>query len=119
MPNKKFKVTGNNKIRDYDSELEIDVDDKYEAYSKAIPEDPTPIPGGDGYITWFNSFGVREKSSGKNADVSYTVILHRLPARKRLFYYDNGVHEIFPEDAGNGKIKFQLSIGDPPTGAGP
>ena len=120
MANKTHKIRGNTKIPNYDSELEVEVDDNYEAYSKAIPQEQTPIPGGGGYITWFNNFGVREKSGGKKADVTYTVFLHPLPPKKRLFaYYDDAVHEIFPEDAGNGKIKFQLSVGDPPTGAGP
>jgi hypothetical protein len=120
MANKKYKIKGNNKIPKYDSELEIEVDDQYEAYSKPIPEEPTPIPGGGGYITWFNNFGVKEKSNEKNADIAYTVILHPLPAKKRLFaYYEDTPHEIFPEDAGNGKIKFPLNVGDPPVGMGP
>jgi len=120
MANKKYPIKGNNKIPNYDSELEVDVDDKYEAHSKPIPQEQTPIPGGGGNITWFNNFGVREKSSGKQADVTYTVFLHPLPPKKRLFaYYDKAAHEIFPEPAGNGKIKFTLSVGDPPTGAGP
>lgn len=123
MPNKKFKIKGNKKIPDYDSEIEIDVDDKYEAFSKPIP-DPTPYQGFT--ITWFNSFGVREKSSGKNADVTYKVKLKKLPAGKRLFalYGDPGatkptVHELTAEDDGPGNVKFTLNVGDPPIGSGP
>lgn len=117
MPNAKYKIKGNNKIPDYDSELEIDVDDKYEAYSKAIPE-PTPYEGGT--ITWFNAFGVREKSTRKDKDITYRVTLQALPAGKRLFaLYGGEPHEIATENAGNGKIRFTLSVGDPPTGAGP
>jgi len=120
MANEKYKVKGNKKIPNYDSELEIDVDDKYEAYSKAIPDGTTPIPGGGGDITWFNNFGVREKSSGKRADVTYTVTLQALPTGKRLFVlYGGEPHEPATQEAGNGKIKFTLNVGDPPTGAGP
>ena len=114
MANEKYKIKGNNKIPDFDSELEIDVDDKYEAYSKPIPE-PTPYQGG--YITWFNAFGVREKASGKNADVIYKVTLEALPAGKRLFaLYGREPHEIVPDAVGNKKVRFTLSVGDPPTG---
>jgi hypothetical protein len=117
MANAKYKIKGNNKIPGYDSEIEIDVDDKYEAYSKDIPE-PTPYEGF--VITWFNSFGVREKTSRKNADVTYTVKLKKLPKGKRLFALYNGeVHELTTENAGNGNIKFTLSVGDPPVGTGP
>jgi hypothetical protein len=114
MPNAKYKIRGNNKIPNYDSELDIDVDDKYEAYSKPIPE-PTPYQGG--VITWFNAFGVREKASRKNANVTYTVTLQMPPAGKRLFaLYDGEPHEIATQEAGRGKVRFTLSVGDPPTG---
>lgn len=117
MANKTHKIKGNNEIPNYDSELEIEVDDKYEAYSKDIPAD-TPYEGG--YIKWFNSFGVREKSTGRNADVPYKVTLQAMPAGKRLFvFYGGEPHEIIPKDAGNGKVKFPLSVGDPPTGQFP
>lgn len=117
MANAKYKIKGNNKITGYDSEIEIEVDDKYEAYSKEIPE-PTPYQGF--VITWFNNFGVREKTSRKDANVTYIVKLKKLPKGKRLFtYYDGAVHELTAEDAGNGNIKFTLSVGDPPLGGGP
>ncbi len=117
MANRKFKIKGNNKVPGYDSEIEIDVDDKYEAYSKPIPE-PTPYQGFT--ITWFNNFGVREKSSGKNANVTYIVKLKKLPKGKRLFaLYGGEVHELTADDAGNGNIKFELNVGDPPIGSGP
>ncbi len=114
MANAKFKIKGNNKIPNYDSELEIDVDDKHEAYSKTIPE-PTPYQGGT--ITWFNAFGVREKTSGRHTDVTYQVTLQAPPAGKRLFaLYGGEPHELPTQDAGNGKIRFTLNVGDPPTG---
>jgi hypothetical protein len=117
MANKKYKLKGNNKIPNYDSELDIEVDDKYEAYSKPIPE---PTPYQDGYITWFNAFGVKEKASGKTSDVTYTVTLKRLPDGKRVFVlYGGEPHEIPTRDAGNGKVKFTLDVGDPPTGGYP
>jgi hypothetical protein len=63
---------------------------------------------------------VREKSSGKNADVSYKVTLQAMPAGKKLFvFYGGEAHEIATQDAGNGKVKFTLSVGDPPTGQFP
>ena len=121
MANAKYKVKGNNKIPNYDSEVEIEVDDKYEAYSKPIPPDPTPIPGGQ--VTWFNNFGIREKSTGKNADVTYSGTIQSLPTGKKLFalYPGNAVPQEVPTNpiGSSGKVRFTLSIGDPPTGAGP
>jgi hypothetical protein len=119
MANAKYKLKGNNKIPNYDSELEIDVDDKYEAYSKDIPE-PTPHGEKNQYITWFNAFGIREKATGQNADVPYTVSLQSLPEGKKLFvWYDGKAHEIKLEKGESGKEHFPLNIGDPPTGQFP
>lgn len=117
MANAKYKIKGNNKVPGYDSEIEVDVDDKYEAYSKPIPE-PTPHEGLT--ITWFNNFGVREKSSGKDANITYKVKLKKLPEGKRLYaLYDGEVHELTTEDAGSGNINFELNVGDPPIGSAP
>lgn len=131
MANSKYKIKGNNKIPKYDSEIEIDVDDQFEAYNKDIP-DPTPYQGFT--ITWFNNFGVRSKSTGKNAKTTYTVKLKKIPAGKRLFVKanDGTVIEVTsknPSDpdseklkysaAGRGNIKFSWDEDDPPTGFGP
>ncbi|HSO12534.1 MAG TPA: hypothetical protein VLT51_09175 [Anaerolineales bacterium] len=117
MSKAKYRIKGNDKIPGYDSEIEIEVDNKYEAYSKKIPE-PTPYQGFT--ITWFNSFGVRSKATGKNARATYSVKLKKLPAGKRLFaFYRDEVHELATEDAGSGNIKFTLNVGDPPIGTGP
>ncbi|HSB00587.1 MAG TPA: hypothetical protein VLE49_08050 [Anaerolineales bacterium] len=114
MANAKFQIRGNDKIPNFDSMLEIDVDDRHEAYSKPIPE---PTPYKDGFITWFNAFGVRDKTSLKNANINYTVTLQAPPAGKTLFaLYDGEPHEIKTEDAGKGRVKFTLSVGDPPVG---
>lgn len=116
MANEKYKIKGNNKIPEYDSEVEVDVDNKYEAYSKDIPE-PTQYQGIT--ITWFNAFGVREKSTGKDADVTYKVTLEALPAGKKLYaLYAGEPHEIETQDDGHRKIKFTLNVGDPPIGMG-
>jgi len=116
MANEKFKIKGNNKIPDYDSEVEVDVDNKYEAYSKEIPE-PTQYQGIT--ITWFNAFGVREKSNRKDADVTYKVTLQAPPAGKKLFaLYGGEPHELTTEDGGPRKVKFTLNVGDPPVGIG-
>jgi len=48
MANSKFKIKGKGDIPNYDTDLEIEVNDKYEAYSKPIP-DPTPFK--NGFIT--------------------------------------------------------------------
>jgi len=110
-------IKGNDKIPNYDSEIEIDVDDRYEAYSKTIP-DPTPYE--DGVITWFNAFGVREKTSRKEASITYNVVLQALPAGTRFFaLYGGEPHELKTEAAGKGKVKFTLNIGDPPIGKYP
>lgn len=117
MANAKYKVKGNTEIPNYDSELEIEIDDKYEAYNKPIP-DPTPFQ--NGVITWFNAFGVREKASGKDTDVTYKVTLQALPAGKQLYaLYGDQPHEIELHEAGNGKVRFTLNVGDPPTGMYP
>lgn len=109
-----YRIDGNTKIPSYDSSVEVEVDDKYEAYSKPIP-DRTPFE--DGFITWFNAFGVREKASLKDANIPYTVTLQRPPVGKRLFaLYDGRPHEIKTEDAARGLVKFTLSVGDPPLG---
>ena len=114
MANAKYQIMGNNKIPNFDSKLEIEVDDRHEAHNKPIPE---PTPYEDGYITWFNAFGVREKASLKVASITYTVTLQAPPAGKRLFaLYDGTPHEIRPVDAGQGRVKFTLSVGDPPLG---
>lgn len=117
MADGKFKIKGKGNIPNYDTDLEIEVNDKYEAYSKPIP-DPTPYQ--NGFITWFNAFGVREKTTGRDANVHYKVTLQELPAGKRLFYlYNNEPVEVTTENAGQGKVKFTLDIGDPPTGQFP
>ena len=114
MATTKYRIKGNDKISKYDSELEIDVDDRYEAYSKPIPE---PTPYENGLITWFNAFGVREKASRKDANVTYEVIRRTPPTTKRLFVlYDGKPHEIKPENADKGRVKFTLNVGDPPVG---
>lgn len=113
MANAKFHIKGKS-IPNYNTELEIEVDDQHEAYSKPIPA-PTPYQGG--HITWFNAFGIKEKATGKNKDITYTVTLQALPAGKSLFaLYGGEPHQLTTEDAGNGRIKFTLSVGDPPVG---
>ena len=116
MANEKFKLKGNNKIPDYDSEVDVDVDNKYEAYSKDIPE-PTQYQGIT--ITWFNAFGVREKSNRKDANVSYEVTLQAPLAGQKLYaLYGSGPHELKTNNAGPRKVKFTLDVGDPPIGMG-
>jgi len=124
------------KISGYDSELEIDVDDAYEAYFKGSIPEPTQYNDGSKTftITWFNNFGIRDKSTKQDADVEYTVKLKKLPAGKRFFVKDKNenVIEVTQKgqkdndnvklkysDAGGGKVKFKWNVGDPPTGAGP
>ena len=115
MANTKYKIKGNNKIPNYDSELEIDVDDKYEAYSKTIPAD---TPYQDKHITWFNCFGVKDKATGKDADVEYKVTL-QVPPQGRTLYTQLPGSPPSPlpiERVDKDKIKFTLNVGDPPTG---
>jgi hypothetical protein len=123
MAKEKFKVKADKeKIPGYDSELEIEVDDKYEAYFKGNIPDPTQYTDESGTITvtWFNNFGVREKKSKKDENVEYTVRLNKLPAGKMLFVmYDGTTHKIQATDDDNNKSKFTLSVGDPPVGSGP
>ena len=116
----KFKLKGKH-IPGYDSEIEVDIGsdhaNKYDVVSKAIPE-PSPYEGGT--ITWFNAYGVKEKATGKYADISYTVTLSALPKGKKLFVLlSSGIQEVPTKSAGSGKIKFTLAIGDPPMGYGP
>ena len=131
MANSKTKIKGNTKIPNYDSEIEIEVDNKYEPYKKTIPS-PTKYEGFT--ITWFNNFGVKNKATGNNAKATYTIKLKNMPAGKRLFVRAAGgtIIEVTkkkpgaPEkdnlkysDAGNGNIKFSWNEGDPPIGFGP
>src|SRR5215212_11411785 len=115
MANTKYKIKGNNKIPNYDSELEIDVDNKYEAYSKPIPAD---TPYQDKHITWFNCFGVKDKATGKDADVEYKVTLQAPPPGKTLYTQLPGSEPtVLPiEKVDKDKVKFTLNVGDPPTG---
>ena len=114
----KFKLKGKN-IPGYDSEIEVDIGvdhaNKYDVVSKQIPE---PTPYENGTITWFNAYGVKDKVTGKYADISYTVTLSALPAGKtKLFVLlPSGIQEIQTKAGGSGKIKFTLAIGDPPVG---
>lgn len=117
-PDGKVKLKGKN-VPGYDSEIEVDIGSdhakKYDVVSKTIP-DPTPY--GSGTITWFNAFGVKEKSTGKDAGINYTVTLSALPAGKtKLFALVNKIpQELEIKSGGSGKIKFTLNIGDPPVG---
>ena len=124
--------------------IEVVVDDnKYEAYPKDdLPADGEYTVGNTKInIVWFANFGVREKASNKEANVSYTVKL-RLPAGKKIFLWEkqnNRVIEVTQKqgnDSGhlkysddddakekennNGKkVKFTWNVGDPPIGFGP
>jgi len=113
-----------------DPDIDVDVDNSdYEAYSKDdLPPDGNYTVGDKTVnITWFVNFGIREKKTKKEANVSYTVKLKELDAGKSLFvrYKDSPsdaepkVHKLTTENAGSGFIKFKLSIGDPPLGSGP
>jgi len=123
MAKKVFKVKADKEILpDYDSELEIEVDEKYEAYFKGSIPAPSQYTDESGTITvtWFNNFGVRDAKSKKDKDVEYTVKLKKLPAGKMLFVmYGGETHKIQTTNAGTKKIKFTLSVGDPPVGVGP
>lgn len=122
----KYPIPGKKKDHGPDDpDIEVDVEGNYEAYSKSIPEAQTPHQGF--MITWFNNFGIRDKSTGKNANVTYKVKLKKLPKGKRLFalYKDAEedknpkVHELTTENDGTDHIKFTLNVGDPPIGMGP
>lgn len=117
MADGRFKIKGSGNIPDFDTDLEIEVDLKYEAYSKPVP-DRTPFE--DGYITWFNAFGIRDKATRGNANVPCRVILQNLPEGKRLFvFHDDQPHEIFPQNIGQDRVMFTLDIGDPSIGTFP
>jgi hypothetical protein len=117
----KFKLKGKH-IPGYDSEIEVDIGSdhaqKYDVVSKAIPDS---TPHGSGTITWFNAFGVKEKSTGNDANITYTVTLSALPAGKtKLFALISNVpQELETKTGGSGKIKFTLNVGDPPLGYWP
>ena len=125
MAKKIFKVKADKEIiPDYDSELEIEVDDTYEAYFKGNIPAPSQYTDESGTITvtWFNNFGIRDTKSKEDKDVEYTVRLKKLPTGKMLFVmYGGGTHKIqtTDDDKNKNKIKFTLSVGDPPVGVGP
>ena len=123
MAKKIFKVKADKEIiPDYDSELEIEVDDTYEAYFKGNIPAPSQYTDESGTITvtWFNNFGIRDTKSKEDKDVEYTVKLKKLPTGKMLFVmYGGATHKIQTTDDDKNKIKFTLSVGDPPVGVGP
>lgn len=118
----KYKIKGKDSIAGYNSEIELDIGSNdpnlYEVITKDIPE-PTQHEGGT--ITWFNAYGIVVKATGKDATIRYTVTLNALPAGKTKLFalYDGAAHELPIQNAGNGKVKFTLSVGDPPVGAWP
>ena len=117
----KFKIKGKN-IPGYDTEIEVDIGsasaENHEVTDKPIPE---PTPYGDGTITWFVAFAVKEKSNGAYADIPYTVTLNNLPKGKTKLYalLPSGIKEMDVKVGGSGKIKFNLAVGDPPLGIYP
>jgi hypothetical protein len=120
--NGKFKLKGKD-APGFDSEIEVDIGTEkaktHKVVSKKIPDD---TPYGKGKITWFNAYGVKLKNNDKDEyeDIPYTVTLNKLPDGKKLFLkLPAGIVEQGTEQAGTGKIKFTLAIGDPPTGFGP
>jgi hypothetical protein len=123
------KITGNKKhienlpeYKDFvpDLDIEVQVSGDYEVYSKPLPE-PTPHPDG-GTIKWFNAFGVRQKG-GSDADVKYKVTLQKLPPGKKLYYLAKNQKDFYEikklVTVDDKRVSFELSIGDPPTGAYP
>lgn len=125
IPGDKRYLAGSAKYDSFspDLEIEVKVPGNYEVYAKDLPA-PTKHPRDtEGRtIKWFNAFGVRDKD-GNDADVQYTVTLDKLPPNTQLYYLDKNkkdVHEITEfEQVDNKKVRFTLSIGDPPTGAYP
>ena len=120
MANGKFKLTGKKNIQGHDTDIEVDIgadkEKDYEVVTKPVPE-PTSYKGKT--IVWFNAFGVKVKANNKDADISYTVTLKKLPTGKTLYALYNKIpNEVPVQDAGNGNIKFTLSVGDPPVGMG-
>ena len=120
MANGKLKLVGRKNIQGHDTDIEVDIgvgkEKDFEIVTKPVPE-PTLYKGKT--IVWFNAFGVRVKSNGKDANITYTVTLKRLPAGKTLYaLYNNVPNELKVDDAGNGNIKFTLNVGDPPVGMG-
>jgi hypothetical protein len=120
MANGKFKMTGRKNIQGHDTDIEVDIgaenEQEHEVVSKPVPE-PTLYKGKT--IVWFNAFGVRVKSHGGDAKITYTVTLKKLPPGKTLYaLYNNIPNELAVQDAGSGSIKFTLNIGDPPVGMG-
>ena len=113
----KFKIKGKN-IPNYNTDIEVDIGNNYQAHEvtdKPIP-DPTPYEGGT--ITWFVAFAVKEKSNGAYADIPYTVTLDALPKGKTKLFalLPTGITEMDVKVSGSGKIKFELAVGDPPVG---
>ena len=66
---------------------------------------------------WFICFSVKAKKGGGYADMGYTLTLDALPAGTKLYYYyNNKANPLSYEDAGNGRIKATVPVGDPPVG---
>jgi hypothetical protein len=121
MADGKFKIKGNKKIAGYDSEIEVDIGNNYTAHEVTEKPIPEPTPYGEGTITWFVAFAVREKANGAFADIPYTVTLNNFPKGKTKLFalLPTGVQELDVKATGSGKIKFELAVGDPPVGMYP
>lgn len=117
MADESYRIKGMGNIPGFETDLEIEVDNRFEAYSKPVP-DPTPFE--DGQITWFNAFGIRDRVTLGDANVPYKVHLQKPPQGRRLFvFYEDTPHEITPQETGEDRVMFTLDIGDPPTGLFP
>jgi hypothetical protein len=117
MAGGKFKIKGKN-IPNFDSEIEVDIGNNYDAHEVTEKPIPDPTAYDKGTITWFAAFAVREKAGGAEANIPYVVTLSELPTGKTKLFalLKTGIKELDVKPAGAGKIKFELAIGDPPIG---
>jgi len=122
--NGKYKIKGKN---NKDLDLELSGDYIVTEFDTDLASLRTKAPNIPTNIDWFACFAVYKKKNGKKdgyANVSYTVTLDKSsvePGKKLYAYYNDQLHDLTTDpsykDQGN-KIKFSLSVGDPPIGTG-
>jgi hypothetical protein len=67
---------------------------------------------------WFICFSVKAKKGGAYANMDYTLTLDAPATGTKLYYYyNNKANPLSYADAGNGRVKATVPVGDPPVGA--
>jgi hypothetical protein len=105
------------KVQIEDGKITVIIQDKYDVYSKPLPD------GLDPEVEWLGNFGIKEAKTGKKQDgkVPKYEIVVREEKGKTLVYWDGKEKKAVPNQKAVGffrknKRKGELDLGDPPVG---